>query len=121
MPTRFPSTSTIFSRGTGVTIRNLRILRDRYDSILNKTPISYKANRTIGGEAPSCYLPKLQRMVDLDKREMDDLLASHALAPDLLRRDAFDEFFEDRRRRLSRLVEAAMGKPVIQISRDGGL
>ena len=98
-----------------------RILRDRYDSILNKTPTSYKANRTIGGEAPSCYLPKLQRMVDLDKREMEDLLASHALAPDLLRRDAFDEFFEDRCRRLSRLVEAAMGKPVIQISRDGGL
>ena len=95
-----------------------RIGRDRYDSILNKTPISYKANRKIGGEAPSRYLPRLQRadQVDLNDSEMDELLASHALAPHLLRRDAFDDFIEDRRTRLSRLVEKAMGKPVVQVS-----
>ena len=29
------------------------ISRDEYDCILNKTPISYKANRKIGGDAPS--------------------------------------------------------------------
>ena len=92
-----------------------RIERDRYDSILNKTPISYIANRKIGGEAPSRYLPRLQRVdqVALNDSEMDELLASHALAPDLLLRDAFDDFVEDRRRRLSRLVEKAMGKPVV--------
>ena len=95
-----------------------KIGRDRYDSILNKTPISYKANRKIGGEAPSCYLPRLQseKQVALNDSEMDELLASHALAPDLLRRDAFDDFLEDRRSRLSRLVEAAMGKPVVHVS-----
>ena len=43
-------------------------------------------------------------------------LLIHALAPDLLRRDAFDDFVEDRRRRLSRLVEVAMGKPVVYAS-----
>ena len=47
---------------------------------------------------------------------MDELLASHALSPDLLRQDAFDGFVEDRRRQLSRLVEAAMGKPVVHVS-----
>jgi len=31
-----------------------------YDSIINKTPISYKANRMIGGNAPSHYLRVLQ-------------------------------------------------------------
>jgi hypothetical protein len=88
--------------------------KDRYDSILNKTPISYKANRKIGGEAPSKYLPKLQKEknVGLSDDEMDELLASHALAPELLRKDAFDDFIEDRRRQLSRLVELAMGKAV---------
>ena len=35
--------------------------KDRYDSILNKTPISYKANRKIGGDAPSRYLSRIQR------------------------------------------------------------
>ena len=34
--------------------------KDRYDSVLNKTPISYKANRKIGGDAPSLYVPRLQ-------------------------------------------------------------
>lgn len=29
------------------------------------------------------------------------------------RQDAFDAFLEDRRRRLSRLIESAMGKPVV--------
>ena len=95
-----------------------KIGRDRYDSILNKTLISYKANRKIGGEAPSRYLPKLQgeEQVALNNSEMDELLASHALAPDLMRRDAFNDFVEDRRRRLSRLVEVAMGKPVVHVS-----
>ena len=92
--------------------------KDRYDSVLNKTPISYKANRKIGGDAPSRYVPRLQgeKEVALNDSKMDELLASHALAPDLLRRDAFDDFAEDRRRRLSRLVEVAMGKPVVHVS-----
>jgi hypothetical protein len=99
---------------------NQGIGRDRYDSILNKTPISYKANRKVGGDAPSRYLPRLQqeKQVALADDEMDELLASHALAPELLRQDAFEEFLEDRRRRLSRLVERAMGKPVVVMAED---
>ena len=90
--------------------------RDKYDSILNKTPLSYKANRKMGGKAPSSYLPKIQqeKQVSLSDAKMNELLASHALSPDLLRRDAFDQFLEDRRRRLGKLIEKAMGKPVIQ-------
>ncbi len=90
----------------------------RYESILNKTQISYKANRKIGGDAPSKYLPRLQseKQVALDDAAMNDLLASHALSPELLRADAFDRFLEDRRKRLSRLVEKAMGKPVVEIA-----
>lgn len=90
------------------------ISKDRYDSILNKTPISYKANRKVGGAAPSTYLPRIQNeeQVQLDDAAMDELLASHALSPGLLRQDAFDDFLEDRRQQLSRLVETAMGKVI---------
>jgi hypothetical protein len=95
--------------------------RDRYNSMLNKTPISYKANRKIGGNAPSQYLPRIQKekQVGLSDAEMNELLASLALAPDLLRKDAFDDFIEDRRVRLCRLVETAMGKAVVQVAEDG--
>ena len=90
------------------------IARERYDSILNKTPISYKANRKIGGDAPSAYIPRIQseKQVGLADDAMDALLASHALEPALLRDDDFDRFVEDRRRRLVALIERAMGKQV---------
>jgi hypothetical protein len=96
------------------------IARERYDSILNKTPISYKANRKIGGEAPSRYLPRIQKekQVGLCDAEMDELLASHALSPEILRKDAFDEFLEDRRGRLGDLIARAIGKPVGLVAGD---
>ena len=91
---------------------------EQYQSILNKTPISYKANRKLGGQAPSKYLQKIQaeKQVALDDGQMDQLIESHALSPSLLRQDAFDDFLEDRRKRLSQLVGKAMGKSVIQIA-----
>lgn len=98
-----------------------KIDRARYDSILNKTQISYRANRKIGGDAPSRYLPRIQseKQVALDDDGMDELLSSHALSPELLRADSFDGFLEDRRRQLSGLVEKAMGKPVVEIEVPG--
>ncbi len=88
------------------------IPRSVYDSILNKTVLSYKANRKMGGAAPSRYLGRLQRDTGLDEQQMDELLATHALDPSLLRADAFEAFLEDRRRRLGQLVARAMGKAV---------
>jgi len=81
---------------------------------LNKTPLSYKANRKIGGDAPSVYLPRIQteKHVQLSDLEMDKLLSSHALDPCLLRTDDFEGFITDRRRKLSKLISDAMGKPV---------
>ncbi len=90
------------------------LAKERYDSILNKTSISYKANRKIGGEAPSRYLERIQGepQVGLEDAAMDDLLRSHVLSPELLRADDFEGFLEDRRIRLCDLIGAAMGKPV---------
>lgn len=85
-----------------------------YDSILNKTSISYKANRKIGGDAPSIYLPKIQneKQVGLSDEQMDELLASHSISPTLLREDDFEGFIVDRRNQLIALIAKAMGKAV---------
>lgn len=86
----------------------------RYDSILNKTPISSRANRMIGGKAPSLYLRQLQEKenVQLDDAAMDAILRTHSLEPSYLREDDFEGFMEDRQRRLLVLIAEAMGKNV---------
>ena len=83
-----------------------------YDSIINKTPISYKANRMIGGTAPSQYLSKLQEhpQVRLDDEGMNKLLVSHYIPVDALRADDFHAFYELRQRTLLQLIEKTIGK-----------
>jgi hypothetical protein len=87
----------------------------RFNSILNKTPISYKANRMIGGKSPSDYLQQLQghKSVQLDDSAMDSLLATHCLDTALLRANNFDGFIEARRRILVDHISRAMRKPVV--------
>lgn len=92
------------------------IKRSTYNAIVNKTPISYKANRMIGGHAPSQYLAKLQqhKQVQLDDAAMDSLLASHFIDPKTLRADDFEAFYAARKAALLMLIERAMGKKTIQ-------
>lgn len=86
----------------------------RYNSILNKTAISYKANRMVGKKAPSEYLEQLQthKSVGLDDDAMDGILRTHFIEPRDLRSDDFDGFIESRRALLIEQVSLAMGKPV---------
>lgn len=85
-----------------------------YDTIVNKTPISYKANRKIGGAAPSKYLVKLQTdpTVQLDNNAMDDILKGHLIEPTVLRNDDFQAFFDKRFHALIATISDAMGKAI---------
>jgi len=91
------------------------ILSSRYNSILNKTPISYKANRMIGGKAPSDYLQQLQKHehVQLDDVGMDTILLTHSIDPTTLRQNDFEGFFSARQRSLLTKIEAVMGKAIV--------
>lgn len=90
------------------------ITPDIYDSIINKTPLSYRTNRILGGVAPSDYLKKLENgdssTPQIDSQRLDKYLATHLVDPSLLRADAFELFMEDRQKRLLALIEQAMGK-----------
>lgn len=92
-----------------------QIPSSRYNSILNKTPISYKANRMIGGKAPSDYLLQLQThsAVQLDDAGMNLLLASHCIEPATLRQNDFESFTAARKRTLLTKIEAVMGKTIV--------
>ena len=86
------------------------IERDTYNSIINKTPISYKANRKIGGDAPSKYLRKLQeeKTVQLSDDAMDALVASHGILATALRSDDFEGHYQARKLALLALIGKAM-------------
>ena len=85
-----------------------------YDSIINKTPLSYRTNRIIGGVAPSEYLAKLEKgdgkTPPIPSERLDTYLSSHLIDPHLLRSDAFEAFLVDRQKRLLALIERATGK-----------
>ncbi len=85
-----------------------------YDSIINKTPLSYRTNRIIGGIAPSEYLAKLEEgnssSPPISGEKLDTYLGSHLIDSALLREDAFAAFMDDRQKRLLGLIEQAMGK-----------
>lgn len=88
------------------------IKRTVYNTVINKTPISYKANRMIGGFAPSIYLAKLQNhtQVQLTDDQMDTIVGSHLIDAAALRADDFERFYQKRKTALVNLVERAMGK-----------
>lgn len=88
------------------------IKRAVYNTIVNKTPISYKANRMIGGNAPSSYLSKLQThaQVQMGDDQMDSILSTHFVDPATLRNDDFSAFYSARKGALVKVVERAMGK-----------
>ena len=86
-----------------------QIGRERYDTIINKTPLAYKTNRTIGGDAPSAYLARLPKQGGASDAEIDKHLTSHLIDAAKLRADDFEGFISGRREAILKLIEGAMG------------
>jgi hypothetical protein len=83
-----------------------------YNSVINKTPLAARTNRQIGGRAPSKYLPRIERIADIDSGRMDQILQSHCITPSELRGDRFWDFFSARAEALLQRIEAATGKTI---------
>lgn len=86
----------------------------RRESIVNKTAISAVTNRKIGGQAPSVYLPKLQKEAETSMDELKERVEQHQIDFEALSADDFDTYFNARRGRLLELIGAAMGKPITE-------
>ena len=84
-----------------------------FNSIINKTPLSYASNREIGGVAPSTYLKRIEERHGITSDQLDAILRSHLIEPEHLRNDDFDSFFQTRRDALSEIIGSAMGKSVV--------
>lgn len=81
-----------------------------YNSIVNKTPLAAETNRSIGGEAPTKYLKRVESKSGLDAASADSVIATHGIDTEALRADDFEAHFNHRKLFLLDLIEAAMGK-----------
>jgi hypothetical protein len=83
-----------------------------WNSIVNKSPLTARTNRVLGGSKPSTYLRGIETNYSLDSKALDDHLKSHLIKPPLLRADDFNSFIRDRATSLLDLIEKAIGKSV---------
>jgi hypothetical protein len=89
-----------------------RIGPGTYNSVINKTALSARTNRQIGGRAPSKYLPAIERAAGIGPARMDEILRSHCVSPAKLRADRFWEFYAARAEELLQRIESATGKSI---------
>ena len=83
----------------------------KWDSIINKTPISYSTNREIGGVAPSIYLARIEKK-KVEQGDLREFLASHWIDMNDCTTDNFEQFIVHRARKILDAIVSATGKPI---------
>ncbi len=89
-----------------------RYKREKWNCIVNKTPILPASNRSIGGSAPSIYLKRIMTEANIDEEQLRQRIESHLIDYDALSTDDFDTYFIDRAKKLLTIIEKVMGKKV---------
>lgn len=82
-----------------------------WNCVLNKTPMTARTNRRLGGCAPSRYIASLEAK-SLSPSRVDEILRTHAVEPEYLRRDDFMGLMRNRAANVLDLMERATGKPI---------
>ncbi|MGI6650125.1 MAG: GmrSD restriction endonuclease domain-containing protein [Bacillota bacterium] len=86
--------------------------KDMLELSLQDYQISSRTNRIISGEAPSKYLVRIKKHAEVSDDEFRNVLKSHALSPELLYADDFENFFIDRKEKILQKIEKAMNKSI---------
>jgi hypothetical protein len=81
-----------------------------FDSVINKTAISARTNRMIGGKAPGFYLSDIEKRAGIGGADLDAALKTHLIDATLLRGNKFSDFMNARRAALLVLITTATGK-----------
>ena len=84
--------------------------KEKWNSVVNKTPISYSTNREIGGIAPSEYLKKIEEKGQVDYNSLNDYLQTHLIDVSAARSNDFEKHIVLRAKLLLDAIEKATGK-----------
>jgi hypothetical protein len=86
--------------------------KDHWNSIVNKAPLTARTNRLIRANAPSVYLNNIQKKYNLTPSQLDQILSSHGIIPEMMQKDDFNGFIRSRASALLDLIEKATGKHI---------
>jgi len=86
--------------------------REKWNSIVNKTPLFARTNRILGGHAPSVYLGRIERDDKVNAEDLKKYISSHFIDMEQLKTDNFNDYFADRAKALLDLISDAMGKTI---------
>lgn len=86
--------------------------KERWNSIINKTPLLPESNRQIGGEAPSAYSKKVMRKAEINEAEYRFRVESHLIDYDCFIADDFNDYFIARAKAIMKAIETAMCKTI---------
>lgn len=92
--------------------------RRKYNSILNKTPLSARTNRIIGGEAPSIYIVKLSKKAEVSEKTILSSIETHKVDISNLKNDDFEKHLESRAVALLEQIKRVMSKEVVESQVD---
>ena len=92
--------------------------REKWNSIINKTPLLPESNRQIGGEAPSVYSKRIMKEAQIDEIELKKRIESHLVNYDAFSTNDFDKYFIERAKALLCVIESAMGKSIADRASD---
>jgi hypothetical protein len=88
------------------------IPRQKWNSVINKAPLTSRTNRKLSGSAPSQYVQRLLRDGVISDERLGFVLESHWINYETLITDDFEVFFHERAVSLLNAIEDAMGKRV---------
>lgn len=91
-----------------------KLNKDKWDCALNKTPLLNDTNNTLGGDAPSKYLKK----INLDEKTLSEQLTDNWIDIEDLRNDNFENFILHRAMHVLKAIGKVCGKDFENIDEE---
>ena len=86
--------------------------KEKWNSIINKTPLFPESNRQIGGEAPSKYSQKIIKQAQINEEQLKARVESHLVNYNYFINNDFNNYFIERAKAILKVIEHAMGKNI---------
>ena len=86
--------------------------KEKWNSVINKTPITGSTNREIGGVAPTKYLLRIESKGKVSADDLNEYIESHWIDVASIRSDDFDNHIIYRAKILLSAIEGAIGKVI---------